>query len=132
MGAPATTTGAPARARRTRTGIGNAPPVPDQVVPLPDFSGSEPCRAQPERFFHDSYNTSRPEIRAALFDCRHCPLAPACLAWALANPELSIDGIWGATTPRQRSVLRTRIRARLTDAQAKAAYRRAHTTTLAS
>lgn len=131
MGARATT-GASAQARRTRTGSGNAPPVPDQVVPLPHFTGSEPCRAQPERFFHDSYNTSRPEIRSALKQCRHCPLAPACLVWALANPELATDGIWGATTPRQRSVLRTRIRARLTDTEANAAFRRASTTVLAA
>jgi WhiB family transcriptional regulator, redox-sensing transcriptional regulator len=36
--------------------------------------------------------------------CTGCPQSTACLAYALANPEL--DGIWGGTTYGQRNAMR--------------------------
>jgi hypothetical protein len=111
-----------------RTGRPNTDPVPVHVVPLPDFTGTEPCFDRPERFFHDAYNRDQPEVRAALRECRHCPLAPVCLVWALANPDLSRHGIWGATTPRQRTRLRTKVAARVGTDRVDATYRSAYTT----
>lgn len=38
--------------------------------------------------------------------CRRCEVQDECLEWALANPESSHFGVWGATTPRQRIWMR--------------------------
>ncbi|PSK80458.1 transcription factor WhiB [Murinocardiopsis flavida] len=45
-----------------------------------------------------------PTTTAALETCRACPVAAACLDYALARPWIS--GIWGATTTRQRRTMR--------------------------
>jgi hypothetical protein len=45
-------------------------------------------------------------VLAATALCRRCPLVRLCLIWALDNPALTYDGIWGATTPAQRRELR--------------------------
>jgi hypothetical protein len=111
-----------------RTGSPTLAPVIEQIVPLPDFTGTEPCNSQPDAFFHDTYRQSQPEVRAALFECRHCPLAPVCLVWALANPAAARDGIWGATTPRQRKELRSKVAARVGAENLDATYRAAYAT----
>ncbi|MCX5318111.1 WhiB family transcriptional regulator [Streptomyces sp. NBC_00154] len=92
-----------------------APPkiLVDQIVPRPQLTGSEPCHTGTARFSHDSYRADQPETREAQRACRRCPFAAECLVWALANPELAPEGIWAATTPRERSVLRRRLTTRL-------------------
>ena len=45
-------------------------------------------------------------IAAAKAICRRCPVAPECLAEAMADP--SIVGVWGGTTENQRAKLRAR------------------------
>lgn len=38
--------------------------------------------------------------------CAACPVLDVCLAYALAHPKL--EGIWGATTDRERQTMRAR------------------------
>lgn len=33
--------------------------------------------------------------------CRDCPVATLCAGWAITHPEF---GVWGGTTPKQRTV----------------------------
>jgi len=47
---------------------------------------------------------SRNEILHAQELCRVCPLVEGCREYAIENEHL--DGIWGATTPRQRKRIR--------------------------
>lgn len=79
---------------------------------MPPMTGNEPCTTN-YGFFPDSYAPSDPEVVAAEAMCRRCPLVRACFVWALANPSLTADGIWGATTPWQRRELRKRLLHRL-------------------
>lgn len=50
----------------------------------------------PELFFDDS------DAEPARAICRRCPLAAACLDYALQNEEY---GVWGGTTPQERQSL---------------------------
>lgn len=81
-------------------------------LPMPPLTGGEPCTTT-YGFFLDSYDPHSGEVVAAATMCRRCPLVRACFVWALANPAMSTDGIWGATTPPQRRELRRRLRHRL-------------------
>jgi hypothetical protein len=101
-----------------------------RVVPLPPTTGTEPCQSGETPFTLDDYGYRRPEVKTAKRLCQHCPLAPACLAWALANPTLSEEGIWGGTTPRQRNTLRKRLHARLGSNRVDGALRKAYDTAL--
>ena len=47
-------------------------------------------------------------MRAAIAICNGCPIKQKCLEFALDNP--SIQGIWGATSPRARNNLRAVMR----------------------
>jgi WhiB family redox-sensing transcriptional regulator len=40
--------------------------------------------------------------------CNKCPIAEACLTWAVHNKEEY--GIWGGKTPNERRILRDRLR----------------------
>ncbi|WP_174501638.1 WhiB family transcriptional regulator [Streptacidiphilus melanogenes] len=83
-----------------------ARPIVEPDHPLPRFVGTEPCRTRPDDYFPTHYNHDRSEVRAAVLACRVCPQQNPCLAWALANPHLAPTGIWGATTPAERTALR--------------------------
>jgi WhiB family redox-sensing transcriptional regulator len=111
-----------------RTGRPNRDRVVAAIVPMPPLTGAEPCRDRTEHFFPDAYTRDQPEVRVALLECRRCPLAPVCLVWALANPRLSQHGIWGATTPRQRTALRTKVAARVGADRVDDTYRTAYAT----
>jgi WhiB family transcriptional regulator, redox-sensing transcriptional regulator len=55
------------------------------------------CRdADPETFFPDPAGPAD----AAVAFCKNCPVAGACLAWALEAGDC--HGVWGATTARER------------------------------
>jgi WhiB family transcriptional regulator, redox-sensing transcriptional regulator len=56
--------------------------------------------ADPEIFFPTVPDTSDLAVRI----CRTCPVQAPCLARALAAGEC--DGVWGATTPAERRVMR--------------------------
>ena len=104
----------------------SAPAIAESaVVPMPTFTGTEPCKLRPDGFFLAKYTRS-PEVRAAKEACHTCPLMPQCQVWALANPHLTPYGIWGATTPSERRTFRSRLARRLTDQQIKAGYRTAY------
>ncbi len=77
----------------------------DQTWHMPPRTGKEACTMH-DGFFLDDYKPHRAEVTAAITLCRRCPVVRICLIWALANPTMAYDGIWGATTPGQRKALR--------------------------
>ena len=65
------------------------------------------CRdTDPELFFPigTKGNASR-QAEQAKRVCRACPAQIQCLAWALDNGVT--DGVWGATTPDERRIIRS-------------------------
>lgn len=84
-----------------------------QSLPMPFMTGSEACATASDAFFLDQYPAGSPEVLAATALCGRCPLVRPCLIWALDNPTLAYDGIWGATTPAQRRGLRLGLLRRL-------------------
>lgn len=79
------------------------------LLNLSPFNGSQLCaEVDPELFFPEEYDDRRAVLTAKSV-CNECPLTSACLTYALANPDL--DGIWGATTPRERRNMRRRKKA---------------------
>ncbi|MEU8362352.1 WhiB family transcriptional regulator [Nonomuraea sp. NPDC048882] len=74
---------------------------------LPAWDRRAACRNQtPETFFLVTYQPASANVRAAKTICQGCPVVADCLAWALANPQLASDGIWGGTTPIERAAIR--------------------------
>ena len=74
------------------------------------FEGNSLCsKGDPDMFFPDDYE-DRKTVFGVKEICNSCPLTDLCLTYALKHP--SLDGIWGATTPRERQSLR-RKRARV-------------------
>lgn len=53
-------------------------------------------------FFMDDAHTvyANPTAQAA---CDRCPIVAACLHWAMENEKY---GVWGGTTPKQRTMLK--------------------------
>ena len=69
------------------------------------YDGRQLCKKEdPELFFPEDY-TARAKVNAAKAICNQCPLISDCLDYAISNADL--DGIWGATTPRERQRLRS-------------------------
>lgn len=74
-----------------------------KTMPVPLDVGRAAC-ADPEHLPLVDAATAKPggpaaqEMKARL--CRHCPVARQCFAWAATHPEV---GIWGGTSPRQRT-----------------------------
>jgi WhiB family redox-sensing transcriptional regulator len=87
---------------------------------VPDDAGWGPraaCRsADPELFFPVSgAGPSVAQIAEAKTVCARCEVRGECLAFALATRQL--HGIWGGTSPEERTVLRNKARTvGLTDA----------------
>ncbi len=77
-------------------------PLADPAVPYPEVTGGEPCLQDPDFWFPEQGVTAGP---AKAF-CRTCPIMADCLAWALANPHLAGEGVWGGTTRTERNALR--------------------------
>lgn len=72
-------------------------------TPYPPVTGNEPCKRQdPERWFPGDEEGVTAEY--AKNQCDTCPIKDACLAYALADPDMS--GIWGGSTTKQRARLR--------------------------
>ncbi|MFI6296742.1 WhiB family transcriptional regulator [Nonomuraea sp. NPDC050790] len=84
-------------------------PVPKAVpTPAPADRGPKPvqvdteCRDDPELFFPASYGPSHArQVEEAKGACGRCPVAAACLRYALDIEEYE-HGIWGGTTPHER------------------------------
>ena len=72
------------------------------------FDGRQLCATvDPELFFPEDYD-DRAAVAKAKEVCNKCPLLSACLHYAVMN--ISLEGVWGATTPRERRNLRRRKR----------------------
>ncbi|MGC2997135.1 WhiB family transcriptional regulator [Streptomyces sp. G35A] len=84
-------------------------------IPFPRTDRPLACQAHPDWFAHEqtSVPAAQQDIDKAKRACAGCPIAAGCLKWALANPGPSRIGVWAATTSRERSILRRRLRARL-------------------
>lgn len=91
----------PARSRVARTSTNNRYPALETQWTLPIPSDRLPCVGV-DGFFQDDYDLTRPEVTETLELCGSCPIVRECGAWAMDHPDLTRDGIWGATTPQQR------------------------------
>lgn len=67
--------------------------------------------ADPEIFFPVSAaGASAPQIEQARRICARCPVQRECLDWAMSSGEM--HGIWGGTTPEERTRVRRKEAAR--------------------
>ncbi|MFE7077252.1 WhiB family transcriptional regulator [Streptomyces sp. NPDC057620] len=87
----------------------------DPGIPFPASDTPIACRTRPEWFSHEQTSTraATADIAKAKRVCAGCPIVTDCLKWALAHPNLTVVGVWAATTPRERPALRRRLRERL-------------------
>ncbi|GHB75919.1 hypothetical protein GCM10010331_74720 [Streptomyces xanthochromogenes] len=74
----------------------------DPSVPYPEMTGDEPCRQDPD-FWFPAHGVNAGPPKAF---CVACPVLDNCRAWALANPYLAADGIWGGMSHTERNALR--------------------------
>jgi len=74
----------------------------------PNFEGQQACMyvENPDMFF--PHPSDRAGIAAAKEICNGCPVLVECLRYAVRKPNL--QGIWGATTQRQRETLRAKLK----------------------
>lgn len=79
----------------------------ERVLSAPDASwrNQAACKSTttPDRFFPIDYDSD--ESRATRLACRRCPVRQECLAEGMSHR----DGIWGGTTPYQRSLMKERV-----------------------
>ncbi|MGW5042149.1 WhiB family transcriptional regulator [Streptomyces parvulus] len=77
-------------------------PLADPSVPYPEMTGDEPCRQDPDFWFPEQgVNAGPPKAF-----CHTCPALTDCRAWALANPHLTGEGIWGGMSRTERNAAR--------------------------
>ncbi|MFF0001441.1 WhiB family transcriptional regulator [Streptomyces avermitilis] len=88
-----------------------------QRIPLPTPATLTACHSNPKAFDVDRGEVTDPaaadRIRQAKATCRTCPIAEACLRWALAHPDQTRIGVWAATTAPECATLRRRLKSRL-------------------
>ncbi|WP_329460694.1 WhiB family transcriptional regulator [Streptomyces sp. NBC_01497] len=94
-----------------------APSIPEchPAIPYPVDDQPTGCRTNPDLFLHDERDTSRRSKEAAaqaVAECAGCPIAAACLKWALVNSHMTQLGIWGGTTAADRERMRDDLRQR--------------------
>ncbi|MFF4902588.1 WhiB family transcriptional regulator [Streptomyces sp. NPDC001068] len=78
------------------------PLAADVSVPFPEMTGDEPCRQDPDFWFPEQgVNAGPPKLF-----CNTCPVLIECRAWALANPELTVFGVWGGMGRSERNAVR--------------------------
>jgi WhiB family redox-sensing transcriptional regulator len=68
--------------------------------PMFDMTDAACATADPELFFPDNAAGRSEKIAEAKKICATCPIAVQCLQHAILNQE---DGIWGGTTPSERT-----------------------------
>jgi len=72
------------------------------------FDGTQACKSvDPDLFFPEDYDDRGVTERAKII-CKSCPLTLDCLQYAIK--DVSLDGIRGGTTPRERKNMRRRKR----------------------
>lgn len=70
------------------------------------FDGTQHCQdVDPELFFPNEEGVYE-DLQRAKDICKGCPLNLNCLQYALKHPEL--EGVWGATTLKDRRLMRRR------------------------
>ena len=80
----------------------------NMATPSDPFDGTQLCvEEDAEIFFPEDYSDLKAVDKAKSF-CDECHLVVACLDYALKDSWL--EGIWGATTPGERKVIRARRR----------------------
>lgn len=79
------------------------PPPGDNPVSLLDFREQGACRGLDPDLFFPERGESVDHARAV---CAECPVADACLDWALRHERL---GIWAGTSERQRRQMRRQL-----------------------
>ncbi|MFD5814736.1 WhiB family transcriptional regulator [Streptomyces sp. NPDC127038] len=87
--------------------------TPQPGIPFPYSPTPTACRTTPGLFAYDMGDSDQARAEQAKLACATCPIAAACLKWSLANPELTKEGVWAGTIPRQRRTLRRRLADRL-------------------
>lgn len=73
--------------------------------PYPPFTGFEPCATTDPEIFYPEKGKSGPHPSKAKALCRSCDLISECQEWAVWFEE---DGIWGATSGKERMEIRRR------------------------
>ncbi|MGI5532531.1 WhiB family transcriptional regulator [Streptomyces syringium] len=104
----------------TRTGVPNPPTIvsADDRIPFPHTEQPLRCRTHAALFKIEDIPASNSRAREkavakAARVCSGCPIVQGCLKWALANPKLTKNGVWAATTSRDRQKLRKKLVERL-------------------
>lgn len=85
---------------------------PRRVYPHPDWHAGAACAGMGDELFFGASPDERPtlklsELARARAVCKGCPVAQACLTWAMDKPEKF--GVWAGTSGRQRDRMRTAI-----------------------
>ncbi|MCX4767950.1 WhiB family transcriptional regulator [Streptomyces sp. NBC_01275] len=65
------------------------------------------CRNEPDLFFPADETPESSQASQAVRICRRCPVAAACLNWALKINQQS--GIWGGHTTEERNAMKRKI-----------------------
>lgn len=75
-----------------------------------EAAGETPCQSAPDLYFPDLDQDISPlaTLRLAKTMCGECPIRVQCLNYAVANEEG--HGVWGGTTPKERSKIRRALR----------------------
>lgn len=83
----------------------------DDLPEWPTWMAEARCRAVPDpEIFYPERGQSLEPARAV---CAGCGVQAECLAFALADDDCAVNGIWAATSPQQRrAMLRERKRRR--------------------
>jgi WhiB family transcriptional regulator, redox-sensing transcriptional regulator len=95
------------------------------IEPTPDWRAEGACRtADPDLFFPVAVGAvANRQIAKAQRICAGCPVRQQCLDFALRTPEPA--GVWGGTTPEQRTRARRARARRATRVPREAAQARA-------
>jgi len=72
----------------------------DRALESPAFFADASCKDADATLFFAASNSKIAHAKAI---CNNCPIRQMCLEWAMKNAE---DGIYGATTPRERKKIR--------------------------
>lgn len=77
---------------------------PNDKSKVPDWTGAHCTAVDPELFFGNARNLYKQgQVERAREVCSGCPVATACLQYALDN---KVQGIWAGTTDEERGRLR--------------------------
>lgn len=74
---------------------------------MPKWQDALCAEVDPEIFFPIKGSAQSQAFKAKSI-CRKCPIIDKCLSYAVKHTDL--EGIWGATTPREREIIRSRAR----------------------